>query len=139
MIYLLGGANMKKLIITVLVALLSLIIWLAIPKTSVSQVAEIERPYKEILAQVTAYTSSPEETDDTPFITASGSFVDETTLACPAFLPFGTKVEIEGKMFVCKDRMNQRYRYDHYYDMWVQTKEEARDWGRQTVAIRIYE
>ena len=130
---------MKKIIITILVALLSLIIWLCIPKTSVSQAVAPERPYKEILAQVTAYTSSVEETDDTPFITASGSLVDDSTLACPAFLPFGTEVEINGKRFFCKDRMNLRYRYDHYYDMWVQTKEEAREWGRQTVVIKIYE
>ena len=32
---------------------------------------------------VTAYSSTPEETDDTPFITASGRMVSEYVIACP--------------------------------------------------------
>ncbi|MBD3252034.1 hypothetical protein GF380_06350, partial [Candidatus Uhrbacteria bacterium] len=42
---------------------------------------------------MTAYTSRPEETDDTPFITADGSHVRDGIVAAN-FLPFGTKVRI---------------------------------------------
>src|SRR5882724_9437368 len=42
---------------------------------------------------VTAYTSVPEETDDTPFITAMGTKTRDGIVATN-MLPFGTKVKI---------------------------------------------
>ena len=60
---------------------------------------------------VTAYSSSPDETDDTPFITASGERVREGIIAAN-FLPFGAKVlmpELFGdKVFIVADRMHRR-------------------------------
>ncbi|MBI2036999.1 MAG: hypothetical protein HYT14_01400, partial [Candidatus Liptonbacteria bacterium] len=42
---------------------------------------------------ITAYSSTPEETDSTPFITASGTHVRDGVVAAN-FLPFGTAVKI---------------------------------------------
>jgi len=59
----------------------------------------LERPseYMEVLAVITAYTASPAETDNDPFINASGERVREGTVACPGFLEFGTKIRVDGK------------------------------------------
>ena len=89
------------------------------------------------LATVTAYTSSVGETDDTPFITASGERTGSGILACPARYEFGTKIIIEGEEYVCKDRMNKRYREGDYFDIWVESKEVAFNWGRQDVEVEV--
>jgi len=84
-------------------------------------------PPKEIYqVWVTAYSSTPEETDDTPFITATGSQVRDG-IAAANFLPFGTKIKIpeifEDKVFVIEDRMHERKK--NYVDIWMPTKEDA--------------
>lgn len=89
------------------------------------------------IAIVTAYTSSVDETDDTPFITASGERTKRGVLACPKKYEFGTKVLIEGRQYTCADRMNQRYRDKECFDIWVETKSEAFDWGRRTLEVKI--
>lgn len=93
--------------------------------------------YEVVLAEVSAYTSSPDETWGDPFETASGERVREGVLACPARYEFGTIVEIEGREFECLDRMNKRYRDGDYFDIWMEHKEMAREWGRQKVEVRI--
>ena len=89
------------------------------------------------IAIVTAYTSSVDETDDTPFITASGERTKRGVLACPKKYEFGTKVLIAGRQYTCADRMNQRYRDKECFDIWVETKSEAFDWGRRTLEVKI--
>jgi 3D (Asp-Asp-Asp) domain-containing protein len=91
----------------------------------------------EIRAEVTAYTSSVDETDDTPEITASGARTRDGIAACPAKYPFGTKVIIAGKEYECQDRMNARYRDQSKFDIWVESKDEAFQWGRRELAIEI--
>ncbi len=98
-----------------------------------------ETPYTIVRAEVSAYSSSVNETDEDPFITASGTRVNHDTLACPGRLEFGTMVEIEGKMYVCEDRMNRRYRDRENYDIWVVSKEVAYQFGRKNLDIRVYE
>lgn len=95
--------------------------------------------YQVVIAEVSAYTSSVDETDDDPFITASGSEVRHGTLACPSKLEFGTKVEIDGIVYVCEDRMNKRYREKDNYDIWMESKDVAYEWGRKSIPIKIYE
>jgi len=60
------------------------------------------------LVVVTAYSSTYDQTDSTPFITASGSYVSDGTVACN-FLRFGDRVrfpEVYGdKIFIVEDRM----------------------------------
>ena len=80
---------------------------------------------------VTAYSSSLDETDTTPFITASGAEVRDGVIANNC-LPFGTEVQIPelfgDKVFVVEDRKNSRYGCE-WFDVWYSTKAEARRFG----------
>lgn len=93
---------------------------------------------KTYLVSVTAYTSSPDETDSTPFITADGSYVHDGIVAAN-FLPFGTAIKIPSlygdKVFVVKDRMNSRYWMN--VDVWMTSKNIAKQFGRKTVKIEV--
>lgn len=79
---------------------------------------------------VTAYTSSPEETDDTPHITAMGSKTRDGVLATN-MLPFGTKVRIPKffgeKVFTVEDRMHPRKK--NFMDVWMSEKKAALRFG----------
>ena len=97
----------------------------------------MEAKHKVVMAEVSAYTSSPDETWGDPFITASGERVRAGIVACPTKHKFGTIVEIEGKEYVCTDRMNARYRDREVYDIWMESKESAYKWGRREVVIKI--
>ncbi len=87
---------------------------------------------------VTAYSSTPMETDDDPFITASGSFVHWGT-AATNFLPFGTKIrvpEIFGEeVFIVKDRMHSSKKY--VVDIWFPSRAQALDFGAHLAYIEI--
>ncbi len=87
---------------------------------------------------VTAYSSTPEETDDTPFITASMTEVRDGIIAAN-FLPFGTKVlipELFGdKIFVVEDRMHQRKK--NFVDIWMDSKQDALNFGIARAEIVI--
>lgn len=90
-----------------------------------------------VLANVSAYTSSTDETDEDPGTTASGTTPERGTIACPSKYDFGTRVIIRGKTYICEDRMNSRYRKTEHFDIWVASKSEAYRWGRQTLKIEI--
>ncbi|MBU2566654.1 3D domain-containing protein [Patescibacteria group bacterium] len=89
---------------------------------------------------MTAYTSSVEECDSTPFITADGTHT-EWGIVAANFLPFGTKIRIPeyfgDQVFVVHDRMNQRYYYR--VDVWMQTKTEAFQFGKRKLKIEVLE
>lgn len=89
---------------------------------------------------VTAYTSDPAQTDDTPFITASGSMVRDG-VAAANFLPIGTQFRIPDmfgdKVFVVEDRMNTRYNNQHIVDIWFEGKEQAIDFGKRVGMIEL--
>jgi len=95
-------------------------------------------PLKTQKVWVTAYSSSPDETDDTPFITASGHHVRDGIIATN-ILPFGTRVIIpaisEDKIFVVDDRMNERF--SNNVDIWMPSKSEARRFGIMQADIEI--
>ena len=121
---------MKTAIIGIAVSIVG-----SLPGTAVHY--EAPHPTTEIQVVVTAYTSSEDETDDTPEITASGARTRDGIVACPAKYPFGTKVLIKGKEYECQDRMHSRYRDDNNFDIWVETKDEAFKWGRRELVIEI--
>ncbi len=127
--------------------------------TTVTAVASIERadppmipkaslpssPEKPIVAirtlttAVTAYNSESHQTDDSPFVTASGSCVHEGIVASNAFR-IGTKIrlpELFGeKIFVVEDRMNARYA--HRVDIWMNSATDARELGvKRNVKIEV--
>jgi len=87
---------------------------------------------------LTAYSSAPEETDDTPFITATGSHVRDGIVATN-FLPFGTRMRIPDvfgdKIFVVDDRMHPRK--TDYVDVWMPTKQDALNIGRRRTVIVV--
>lgn len=87
---------------------------------------------------ITAYTSRPEETDDTPFTTASGVRVKDGIIACN-FLPFGARVAIPkrfgAQVFTVEDRMHPRNA--RAVDVWMRYLCAAREFGRDTVDIVV--
>lgn len=92
----------------------------------------------EIRAEITAYSSTKEETDSDPFTTASGSKVFDGASACPSRFKFGTKICILGKSYICVDRMGSKYRNGNYFDVWVSSSQAARNFGRKkNVLVKI--
>ena len=100
----------------------------------------VERRIIEREAWITAYTSSPEECDNTPFITASGTRTRDGIVACN-FLPFGTRVRIPElfgeRIFTVEDRMARRK--SDYVDVWVPERETALVLGKTRTIIEIIE
>lgn len=89
----------------------------------------------EIEAEVTAYTSSPDETDDTPEINAAGTKPGPGSIACPRRFDLGTVFIIEGRRYTCDDRMNKRY--TNRFDIWMESKDDAIEHGIQTLKVEI--
>ncbi|MEK7680709.1 MAG: hypothetical protein AAB348_01515 [Patescibacteria group bacterium] len=102
-----------------------------------------DRPDRVLKAVITAYTSTKDQTDDDPFIAATGKRVHDGMIAAN-FLPFGTKVKIPAlygdKIFIVEDRMNARYGYGYgRMDIWMDaTKAEARKFGVKRIEIEIF-
>jgi 3D (Asp-Asp-Asp) domain-containing protein len=88
--------------------------------------------------QVSAYTSEVAQTDDSPFITASGTHVRDGVVATNMF-PFGTIIKMPklygDRIFVVEDRMNKRYQNN--VDIWFADKDAALKLGRRTVQIEV--
>ncbi|MBU0646464.1 3D domain-containing protein [Patescibacteria group bacterium] len=101
--------------------------------------AGVGQPRWSITVPVTAYSSEPWQTDDTPFITASGTHVRDGIVAAN-FLPIGTQVRIPevygDKVFVVEDRMNPRYYY--HLDIWMSQTPEAKNFGRKHLKIEVF-
>lgn len=89
---------------------------------------------------VTAYSSTPDQTDDTPFITASGSHVRDGIIAAN-FLRFGAKVRFPDKfgdkIFVVEDRMHPRY--SNRVDIWMTERQLAKEFGVKRLEMEILE
>ncbi len=87
---------------------------------------------------VTAYSSTLDQTDSTPFITASGARVYDGIVACN-FLRFGTRVrfpDIYGdKIFVVEDRM--ALKNSHKIDIWFDSREEAKQFGVKVLRVEV--
>jgi 3D (Asp-Asp-Asp) domain-containing protein len=102
--------------------------------------AEGQKPDKVMTAFITAYNSVPGQTDDSPFIAATGKRVHDSMIAANK-LPFGTKVVIRDlfgdKVFIVEDRMNSRYGLGRM-DVWMESVPEARQFGARRVEVEIY-
>ncbi|MGB2762350.1 MAG: hypothetical protein WBC21_02300 [Minisyncoccales bacterium] len=88
---------------------------------------------KTMRVLTTAYSSTVCQTDDTPFITASGTYVKDGIVA-NNLLSFGTKIripEIYGdKIFIVEDRMHWKKGYYHV-DIWFSSY-----WGAKTFGVK---
>lgn len=107
-----------------------------------SRPLQTPRTYKPVkgffLVEATGYSSTPDQTDHTPFITASGIHVREGVVAAN-FLPLGTIIRIPelfgDKVFVVEDRMHSRYWFK--LDIWFPERKLAKEFGRKVVKIEI--
>lgn len=101
--------------------------------------ADLRGPSYTMTVTATAYNSLPEQTDSTPFITASGTHVRPGVLAAN-FLPIGTRVKIPeyfgDQIFIVEDRMNPRY-YKRL-DIWMESVVDAREFGVRNVTIEVF-
>ncbi len=110
------------------------------PEFSNPQTAEQLAPGqpKIIWAVITAYSSTEEQTDDTPFITALGTDVRDGIVAAN-FLAFGTRVKIPelfgNKEFVVEDRMH--HRFSDRIDIWFEDTDKAKEFGKQYTIVEI--
>jgi len=93
---------------------------------------------RQIEVELTAYSSTKDQTDSTPFISASGKRVYDGIVAAN-FLPFGTKIKIPelfgDKIFTVDDRMNRRYQ--NRVDVWFADRESAIHFGIKNSVIEI--
>lgn len=95
-------------------------------------------PKRVMKVTMTAYSSTPDQTDDTPFITATGDHVADGIVAAN-FLPFNTYIQIPklfgNKVFVVKDRMHPRF--SDRVDIWFADRAAAMKFGIRTAEIVI--
>ncbi len=108
---------------------------------SSSIVPNENKKVKKIKMIITAYSSDPYQTDDTPFITASGDMVRYGIVA-NNLLPFGTKIKIPelygNKVFVVQDRMNRKKSY-YQIDIWLPENWQAKKFGVKKTYVEILE
>lgn len=90
-------------------------------------------------AVITAYSSTVWQTDDSPFITASGSLVKDGIIA-NNWLPFGTRVRIPelygSKVFVVEDRMSWQ-KGNYHFDIWFSDYWNALNFGAKRTYIEV--
>jgi 3D (Asp-Asp-Asp) domain-containing protein len=103
-----------------------------------------KKPLRVSTVIATAYSSTVDQTDSTPCITADGFNVckhaQEDVIAAN-FLPFNTKVRIPelygDKIFTVHDRMNRRY--SNRIDLWKLSRNDAITFGKRLVKIEVVE
>ena len=102
---------------------------------------EARNVVKTLKVVVTAYSSTPGQTDETPFVTASNKYVRDGIVA-NNLLPFGTKVRIPklygDKVFTVEDRMNKR-KGNYHFDIWMPSQDLAINFGLKTAEIEVLE
>jgi 3D (Asp-Asp-Asp) domain-containing protein len=108
--------------------------------SSVSAESIIEQGYKKIVTvTITAYSSTVDQTDSTPFITAANTKTRDGVVAAN-FLPFYTKIKIPelfgDKIFVVEDRMNRRF--NDRVDIWFPDRESAKKFGKKVVSVQVF-
>ncbi len=100
-----------------------------------------EKSVRAMKVVITAYSSTPWETDGDPFITAAGTRVRDGIIA-NNYLLLGTKVripEIYGdKIFVVEDRMHWT-KSNYHIDIWFPDYWQALNFGAKTTYIEILE
>jgi len=113
-----------------------------------NQKVKLIQPSQQVTATyqvpITAYSSTVDQCDDTPCITANGFDLcdnNQENVIAANFLPFGTKVRIPelfgDRIFTVQDRMNARYYYRA--DVWMKTRQSARNFGLVYATIEVVE
>lgn len=96
-------------------------------------------PKGQFKINASAYTAATDECGKNDGITASGLKVKEKrTIACPKEFPFGAKIRIENMgVYTCEDRGGAIK--GNKIDIYVETKKEAFEFGRQHLMAEIVE
>lgn len=106
-----------------------------------SPINQSSKVSRKIEAIITAYSSTPWETDETPYITAAGTKVRDG-IAANNYLPLGTKIKIPeifgDKIFVVEDRMHWR-KGKYQIDIWFEDYWQAKNFGVKRTYIEILE
>jgi len=94
-------------------------------------------PKGKFVINASAYTAAADECGKSDGITASGVRVKENrTLACPSWIPFGAKINIEGHgTYVCEDRGGAIK--GNHFDIYMKTKKQAFAFGRQNLLAEV--
>ncbi len=96
---------------------------------------------RRINVVVTAYSSEEWQTDDSPFITALGTYVRDGIVASN-LLPFGAKIRIPElfgqKIFVVEDRLHSRKGL-YQIDVWFPSTQQATAFGAKYTYIEVVE
>lgn len=141
--------------LAIILALISIVFDTSFPRLAQAQGADLSNiefigqlPFageraatRTIKVVLTAYSSTPNQTDDTPFITANGRHVYDGLIAAN-WLPFGTKVKLPelfgDKIFTINDRMHERFGRGRA-DLWLDLPlDEVRAFGVKKVVMEIY-
>jgi len=105
-----------------------------------SKTKEVEHKKIEVVA--TAYSSTPDQTDSTPFITAANTHVRDGIVAAN-FLKMYTQIKIPSlygeKIFTVEDRMNRRYNevIPPRIDVWMEGRRQAIKFGVKKLEIIV--
>ncbi|MFA5813580.1 MAG: hypothetical protein WC862_03665 [Patescibacteria group bacterium] len=98
-----------------------------------------KKPRKSMMVAVSAYSSTKDQTDKTPYLTAYNTEVRDGIVAAN-FLPIGTIVRFPqrfgDKLFVVEDRMDERFGLQ--VDIWVSKYDDAQKFGIQYLEMEIY-
>lgn len=96
-------------------------------------------PQKTIYVTVSAYSSTADQTDGNPYLTAFGTPVRDGIVAAN-FLPVGTVVRFPDKfgdkLFVVEDSMDERFGLQ--VDIWMSSQEEAKKFGIQYLKMEVF-
>ena len=105
---------------------------------------EVYRVIKTHRLTITAYSSTADQTDSSPCITANGFNLcehDQEDVIAANFLPFGTKIRLPelfgDRVFTVQDRMHARYSYRA--DIWMKTRLAAVKFGARYTTIEVLE
>ena len=104
---------------------------------------KLQKPKRITKTVITAYSSTVDQTDASPCITANGFNVcqnNQENIVAANFLPFGAKIKIPelfgDKIFTVQDRMHPRYR--NRADVWMKSRNRAKQFGIKSTTIEIY-
>lgn len=107
-------------------------------ETALTATAPMDEEVKRMNVKVTAYSSTEDQTDDSPFITASGAHVADGIVAAN-FLPLHTHIKIPAlfgeKVFVVEDRMATRF--SDRVDIWMVDRDSAWKFGLRNAEIVV--
>ncbi len=112
-----------------------------VQNNTLTPVSDPTAPIKieKIKMVITAYSSDVWQTDDTPFITASGKKV-ENGIVANNLLPFGTRIRIpeiyKEKVFIVEDRMHPS-KGKYHLDIWFPSYEQAKSFGVKKATVEI--